>query len=78
MLQRYTLRQDTSGGGWVLKNRQGDLVAIFKDKANAVSGGRLERAVGGSGTVRIYKADGTFEEERTFPRAADPAANLAR
>lgn len=72
MLQRYTLKHDRSGNGWSLRDREGVLVSAFKSKADAVSGGRLERAIGGSGTVRIHKEDGSFEEERTFPRSADP------
>lgn len=27
-----------------------------------------------TGTVKIHKRDGTIEEERTYPRAADPVA----
>ncbi|MER9474366.1 hypothetical protein [Mesorhizobium sp. M0520] len=33
----------------------------------------MESAVGkGGGSVRIKKLDGTIQEERTFPRSADP------
>jgi hypothetical protein len=72
MLQRYTLKHSKESGGWALKDQEGAIVTTFTRKADAVDGGRLEKAIGGSGTVRIHKQDGTFEEERTFPRAADP------
>jgi hypothetical protein len=71
MLQRYTLKQE--GDGWELKDQEGGVVTTFKSKAEATSGGQLEKAIGKiGGTVRIHKEDGTFEEERTFPRAEDP------
>jgi hypothetical protein len=71
MLQRYTLKEEA--GHWALKDQEGGLVTTFKTKADAISGGQLEKAIGANGgTVRIHKADGIFEEERTFPRAADP------
>ncbi len=42
-----------------------------------------ERAIEGSaellgqlgGSLRIHRTDGTIEEERTYPRAADPASS---
>jgi hypothetical protein len=38
-----------------------------------LKGGVLGKAVGsGGGSVQIRKLDGTIQEERTFPRAADP------
>jgi hypothetical protein len=71
MLQRFTLKQED--GGWALKDQEGGIVTTFKSKAEATAGGELEKAIGTKGgTVRIHKEDGTLEEERTFPRAADP------
>jgi hypothetical protein len=74
MLQRYTLKEE--GGGWVLKDQEGGVVTTFKSKAEATSGGELQKAIGKiGGTVRIHKEDGTFEEERTFPRGEDPRSS---
>ena len=28
-----------------------------------------------SGSLKIHKVDGTFEEERTYPRSSDPVAS---
>jgi organic hydroperoxide reductase OsmC/OhrA len=72
MLQRYTLKHSKDEGGWAVKDQEGSVIATFKTKAEATSGGRLQKAIGGSGTVRIHTEDGAFEEERTFPREDDP------
>jgi len=44
MLQRYTLKQE--GDGWVLKDQEGGVVTTFKSKAEATSGGQLEKVIG--------------------------------
>jgi hypothetical protein len=48
------------------------VVKTFKEKAKATKGGVLSRAIGGRGSVRIKKRNGRIQEERTFPRSADP------
>ncbi len=54
MMQRYTLKQE--GDGWVLKDQEGGVVTTFKSKAEATSGGQLEKAIGKiGGSVRIHK-----------------------
>jgi hypothetical protein len=35
----------------------------------------LERAVGKTGSVKIKKRNGKIQEERTYPRSADPRAS---
>jgi hypothetical protein len=63
---------------WDLKDQAAEIVRTFQRKADATTGGALERAVGkGGGTVRIHKVDGTIEEERTYPRTKDPGSHLA-
>ena len=49
----------------------GDVVKRFARKAEATAGGVLPRIVK-RGTVRIHNKDGSIQEERTFPRSADP------
>jgi hypothetical protein len=71
MLPRFTLKHDKDAGRWVLKNQLGDTVKSFADKASATAGGVLGRAVK-RGTVRIHTASGRIQEERTYPRSADP------
>lgn len=72
MLKRFTLKK--SGAVWALHDQIGDLVRTFKTKADALTGGTLEGIVG-EGTVRIHREDGQLEEERTFPRSADPRSS---
>jgi len=38
----------------------------------ATKGGVLEKTVGGKGSIRIRKRNGKIQEERTYPRSADP------
>jgi len=69
MLKRFTLRR--GGPGWELIDQDRAVVRTFKTKAEALDRGVLEEIVK-EGTVRIHREDGTIEEERTYPRAADP------
>jgi hypothetical protein len=74
MLTRFTLKHNKADGGWDLKNQIGDTIKRFAKKRDAIKGGVLERAVK-QGTVRIHNKDGRIEEERTFPRSADPRSH---
>jgi hypothetical protein len=69
-----TARED---GTWALTRQGADRATkIFPTKAAATAGGALEAALGrDGGTVRIHLQSGQFEEERTFPRSADPAGS---
>jgi hypothetical protein len=72
-LPRYSLAHDDKKKCWVLKHEgTGQSVKSFATKAKATKGGVLEKAVGGKGTVRIRKRNGKIQEERTYPRSADP------
>jgi hypothetical protein len=72
-LPRYSLSQNDKSKKWELKaDGSGQVMKSFKTKAAATKGGVLERAVGGRGSVRIRKRDGKIQEERTYPRSADP------
>jgi len=72
-LPRFSLSYNAQNKKWELKrDGSGELVKRFKDKAAAIKGGVLEKAVGGRGSVRIKKRDGKIQEERTYPRSADP------
>jgi hypothetical protein len=74
-LTRYSLVFDTAGT-WTLVNE--DMkprlsVRTWPTKAAATAAGQLAAAIGAAGgTVRIHDQSGRFEEERTFPRSADP------
>ena len=65
------LYEGKNAGRWVLKNQAGTTVKSFTDKASATAAGVLARAIK-RGTVQIHKANGRIQEERTYPRSADP------
>ncbi|MGV1014504.1 MAG: DUF2188 domain-containing protein [Methyloceanibacter sp.] len=72
-LPRYSLQYNAKTKKWELKQEgSGKVVKTFKEKAKATKGGVLSRAVGGRGSVRIRKRNGKIQEERTYPRSADP------
>jgi hypothetical protein len=72
-LAKYTLSHDAKTKRWVLKHDgTGQSVKSFATKAAATKGGVLEKAVGKSGSVKIKKRNGKIQEERTYPRSADP------
>ena len=74
-LTRYSLVHDTART-WTLVNEDVTprrSVKTWPTKAAATAAGALATAVGpDGGTVRIHDQSGRFEEERTFPRSADP------
>ena len=74
-LRKLTLSFDDKKDNWKLQDDKTDRVARrFETKGDATEGGVLKRALGkDGGSVRIeYKNKSGYEEERTFPRKADP------
>lgn len=73
-LPKFTLTHNEKKERWDLtKDGASKPSATFETKAEATKEGVLEKALGGSGgSVKIQKVDGKFQEERTYPRAADP------
>lgn len=74
-LPKYTLAFDDKKGDWKLENDKTDkVIKRFGTKDDATEGGVLKKALGSDGgSVRIeYKEKSGYEEERTFPRSADP------
>lgn len=73
-LPKYTLVHNDKKDSWDLKqDGSGKVIKSFEDKGDATKGGVLKKAVGGGGgSVKIQKMDGTYQEERTYPRSADP------
>jgi hypothetical protein len=63
---------------WAVKDANGHLVKVFGSKASATRKGSLSDAIGGRGTVRIKKLNGKIQEERTYPRSADPSSSRGR
>lgn len=73
-LPKFTLTKNERSDRWDLVNDATNRTTkSFDTKADATRGGVLEKAVGpGGGSVKIQKANGRFQEERTYPGAADP------
>lgn len=71
-LPKFTLSYNKKNDNWDLTNQKKEVVKSFENKSDATAGGQLEKAIGGAGSVRIKKMDGEYQEERTFPRSADP------
>jgi len=73
-LRKYTLSKDKAKDDWVLKEEgSGRATRRFETKTEATKGGVLPDALGKKGgSVKIRKLDGTYQEERTFPRSRDP------
>lgn len=73
-MKRIDLVTDKKGGGWVAESggepvrgtRAPTKEEAIKKTANAAK--RDPEAV----TVKIYKENGSIQEERTYPRKADP------
>lgn len=61
--------------GWITKH--GDrVVARGATKDDAVhNAARVARSDPDAVTVKIHKQNGTIQEERTYPRAADPRSS---
>lgn len=73
-LPKYTLAHNDKKDRWDLtEDGSNRPKAFFDTKAEAIKGGALEQAVGKlGGSVKIKKLNGEYQEERTYPRAADP------
>lgn len=76
-LPKFTLTKNEKKDRWDLTNDKTDKVMkTFDKKLDATKGGVLEKAIGKEGgSVKIQKEDGKFQEERTFPRSADPKSS---
>ncbi|MCA1532801.1 DUF2188 domain-containing protein [Bradyrhizobium sp. NBAIM03] len=76
-LPKFTLSHNERRDQWELRHDNSRrLVESFERKADATAGGSLSAALGpNGGSVKIKKMDGAFQEERTFPRSADPRSS---
>ncbi len=76
-LPKSHLTHNNDKGGWDLRQAGSHrLIEHFDTKADATAGGALADALGKSGgSVRIHTTDGKIQEERTFPRSADPRSS---
>ena len=76
-LPKATLSYNEQRDRWDLTNDKTDkVIKSFDTKADATKGGVLHKALGpDGGSVKIQKENGRIQEERTFPRSADPKSS---
>jgi len=58
--------------GWELKKAGAERASKRAATKQDLVGALADFFDGKTASVKIHKADGTFEEERTYPRSADP------
>ncbi|MFK3772988.1 DUF2188 domain-containing protein [Pseudomonas sp. NPDC089406] len=58
--------------GWELKKAGADRASKRAATKKALVSSLADFFDGKTASVKIHKADGTIEEERTYPRPADP------
>jgi len=73
-LPKYTLDYNEKKEKWELeKDQTNRIVKNFDTKEEATKKDALRSLLGNNGgSVKIQKQDGKFQEERTYPRSADP------
>lgn len=72
-IPKYTVSQRDDGKWALTKDGATRATKFFDKKSDFTKGGILKDALGkAGGSVKIQKVDGKFEEERTYPDAADP------
>jgi len=73
-LPKYTLSFDKNKDNWKLENDKTDkIVRRYENKEDATAGGVLRKALGSEGgSVKIKTKDNIYQEERTYPKSADP------
>ena len=73
-LKKFTLNYNEKKESWDLENdKTNKVVKRFDTKEEATERGVLREAVGKEGgSVKIQKENGRFQEERTYPKSADP------
>lgn len=59
-------------GHWDLTKQGAERAAISKPTKAEILVATQQFMEGKTASVKIHRADGTFEEERTYPRSADP------
>jgi len=69
-MQNYHITK--KNGQWELKPQGGVALRTFNTKAEAVAAAPRIISQMGGGSLKIHREDGTFEEERTYPRSTDP------
>ena len=61
-----------TAGGWELKKAGAERASKSSSTKQELVASLSEFFQGKTASVKIHKADGTIEEERTYPRSDDP------
>ncbi|MFK5664347.1 DUF2188 domain-containing protein [Pseudomonas shirazica] len=61
-----------TAGGWELKKAGAERASKRSSTKQELVASLSEFFQGKTASVKIHKADGTIEEERTYPRSDDP------
>ena len=61
-----------SGDHWILKKRGAERASKTADTKSEIIKLAVEFLEGKTASPKIHKEDGTIQEERTYPRSADP------
>ncbi len=74
ILPKFTLSLNDDKEVWQLKNDfTNRVLKNFDTKGKATEGGVIKDLLGNNGgSVKIQKENHIFQEERTYPRSADP------
>ena len=67
----YTVSK-SKDGGWEAKEAGGGVIASADRKPEVVRAAAKEARRQDSASLRIQRADGRIQEERTYPRSSDP------
>ncbi|MDM3885782.1 DUF2188 domain-containing protein [Pseudomonas sp. BCRC 81390] len=67
-----TYHVSRAGDGWELRKTGADRASRRSASKAEMLGLLPDYFAGKTASVKIHKADGSIEEERTYPRAADP------
>lgn len=60
------------GDAWQLKMEKSDKIILSNPVKSEIVKKMRDYMKNKKGSVRIHKADGSIQEERTYPRSADP------
>ena len=69
-MDKYDISKDDKG--WKFGKEGGDRALRRADTKEAVTDKMRDYMQDKEGSVKIRKQDGTYQEERTYPRSSDP------
>lgn len=70
-MENYHIK--THDGHWDLTKEGADRAAITKPTKEEIIAATQTFMAGKTASVKIHGVDGKFQEERTYPRSADPS-----